>query len=70
MRININRILNGIPENHTSAIITNHKLYFSGNTEQCVKKWDSIPFESDHDIYTYIIKSVENKWYVHTWMQF
>ena len=63
-------VIDTIPGEHTTAIITDNTLYYSGNMADTRVKWDDLPFDAPHGIYSFILKAIDNKWYQYTWMQF
>ena len=63
-------VIETIPEEHTVAIIVDNTLYYSGMMADARLKWDNLPFDAPHGIYSYVMKTIENKWYRLTWMQF
>ena len=63
-------LLGTIPSDHTVAIIKGEEIYYSGMMKDSKAKWESLPFDTGHGIYQYIMKAINGKWYRHTWMQF
>jgi len=59
-----------IPESHTTAILQGETIRISGNLESCKHYWNEIPFYNQHGLFSFIVKAIDNKWYLASWQQF
>lgn len=66
-----NQSLNAqVPQSHSTAVLQDETIRISGSLKECKQYWDDIPFNQNRGIYSFVVKTIDSKWYLASWMQF
>jgi len=58
-----------VPKSHTTAILQDETIIHSGMLADCKDRWNELPFYQNHGLYSFVVKAIDSKWYLSSWMQ-
>ena len=56
-----------VPAEHTIAILQGDTIIHSGMMADSRQRWDDCMLDSNHGIYVYAGRAIDNKWYRIAW---